>query len=167
MTRSQNGNTSMKTLIAAVAFSFAAANPAFAADRNYEFVDNEEMLAELIELDADDIAEMRDELAEARVEIEEAIAEISAERAAIEDQPVFARAIMKIAFGFAGARIENEGLEAFDEALAALGEADAELKLAAVSDEERAETQAAIDLLQTELPALRDLLARLGEAMRG
>ena len=156
----------MKAMIAAAALAFAV-SPAAAAERNFDFGDDKEMLAELIELDADDIAEMRAELAEARIEIEDAIAEIAAERAAIEDQPVFARAIMKIAFGFAGARIDNEALEAFDEALAALAEADTELKLADVSDQERAETQAAIDLLQAELPALRALLERLGDALRG
>lgn len=157
----------MKNMIAAAAIAFAAASPALAADRSYEFSDREEVLADLIEMDADDIAEMRSELAEARVEIEDAIAELAEARRTIDEQPVFARAIMKMAFGFASGRIENEGLEAFDEALVALNEADAELKLAEISDAERAETQSAIDLLRSELPALRDLLERLSAAMRG
>ncbi len=124
-----------------------------------------DLLEQLIELDEAGIEEMRAEIAGARVEIAAAIGEIEDARKEVRDIPG-AQVILKVAFASARAGATAAVDEALTEARVEIDKAEAELTTAAVSAEERAETQYAIRVLRTELEALEDSLATLMDALR-
>ena len=124
-----------------------------------------DLLEQLIELDEAGIEEMRAEIAEARVEIAEAIGEIEEARKEAEGIPG-ARFILKIAFASARAGATAAVDEALADARVEIDKAAVDLKTAAVSAEERVETEHAIKVLRTELDALEDSLASLMDTLR-
>jgi chromosome segregation ATPase len=124
-----------------------------------------DLLEQLIELDEAGIEEMRAEIADARVEIAAAIGEIEEAREEVDGIPG-ARIILKIAFASARAGATAAVDDALTEARVEIDKAEVDLKTAAVSAEERAETQYAIKVLRTELDALEDSLASLMDALR-
>lgn len=158
----------MKALLVSTAAAMAlAAAPAAAKDVSLSIDNSEDFLEKLIEMDADEIADLRADLAEARIDIADAVDEIADARREAEDKAPFARSIMNVAFRFAGDRVEGEAAGAIREALAELDSAEAELSALSLSDAERAETQAAIDVLRSELPLLLSALDDLAAALKG
>ncbi|MCB2113021.1 MAG: hypothetical protein KDD85_05670 [Parvularculaceae bacterium] len=154
-----------KLAIAGVAAAgLALAAPAHAKDRNIDF-DKYHLLEQLIELDAEDIDDLRAELADAREEIADAIAEIEGAREEIKDTPG-ARAVLKIAFAAARSVSSAAINEALSEARTEIEKAERELSFADVSDAERAETQGVIDMLRVEIDILESSLDELIEALR-
>ena len=150
--------------IAAGSLAFAA--PAYAKDRNINInIGDEDLLEELIELDAEGIDELREEFADAREDIADAIADIEEAREDVKDAPG-AKMVLKVAF--ASARVVSSAAinEALREVRSAIDDAEVELKTADVSDEERVETQGAIDMLRTELDSLEASLDELVDALR-
>lgn len=154
--------------VGAAAAGLALATPAYAHDShhflNFDNYDDQDLLEDLIEMDAEDIQEMREEFAEARAEIKDAIGDIDEAREEASSAPGGA-VIVKAAF--AAARITASA--AVDKALREAREEidDAEVELAAmdISADERVETQEAIDVLRTELAALEDALGELFDAL--
>jgi len=169
MVRKHSQRTSpMKALFISAAAALAlAAAPAAAKDVSVVINDRGELLEKLIKMDAAAIADMRADLADARADIAEAIADIADARREAESEAPFARSIMKIAFSFAGDRVENEASDAIRDALAALDDAEADMAALSLSDAERAETQAAIDILRSELPLILAALDDLAAALKG
>jgi len=146
----------------------AFASPAYAKDRNItiNFGDDGDLLEQLIELDADGIEDLRAELADARADVAEAMEEIEDARSEMADVPG-GRLILKIAFASARAGASTAIDEALREARGEIDRAEKDLKTVDVSDEERVETQEAIDVLRTELDALEESLEELMDALRG
>ncbi len=155
--------------------AFTAATPAAVAGDissisidglNFDF-DNEDLLQSLIEMDADDIAEMREELAEARVEIRDAIGEIAEARAEAEDSDE-ARAILAVALSQASKSVEDSITEAFGEVRAELDRAEGELSgmKSTLSSAEYAETNDLIAFLRSELVEFEVAIAELVTAMK-
>ena len=149
-----------------------AAAPAIAADRedrdrreiNIDIGDEEDFLEDLIAMDAEDIAELRTEFAEARAEIAEAAGEIEEARREARSAPG-GEMILKIAFAAASAATKSSVDGALAKVERAIDRAEKDLKTADVSDEERVETQLAIDTLRSEMAGLREALADLVAAM--
>ncbi|HNR77141.1 MAG TPA: hypothetical protein PKM48_08415 [Parvularculaceae bacterium] len=151
--------------IAAGSLAFAA--PAYAKDRNVNInIGGEgDLLEQLIELDADGIEELRAEIADARDEIADAIADIEEAREDVKDAPG-ARMILKVAFASARVVTSTAVDEALREVRTEIDRAERDLKTADVSDEEKVETQGAIDMLRAELDALELSLEDLVDALR-
>lgn len=133
---------------------------------NLNFGD-EDFLQALIELDADDIAEMRAEFAEARQEIRDAIGEIDDARAeaAKSDE---AKSILTVALSEASESVEEAASEAFNEVRAELDRAEDELAdmRSSLSAEEFNETQEVIEFLRSELVEFEVALGELIAAMK-
>ncbi len=124
-----------------------------------------DLLKQLIEMDAEDIAEMRAEMAEARADVAEAIGDIEEARQEMKSVPG-GRLILRVAFASARAGATTAVDEALTEARIEIDKAERDLKTADVSAEERVETQGAIDVLRTELDALEVSLNELLSALR-
>lgn len=124
-----------------------------------------DLLKQLIELDQQGIEDMRAEIAEARTEIAEAIADIEDARQEVRGVPG-GRWILQIAFSSARAGASTAIDEALRDARQEIDTAERDLVVADVSDEERIETQGAINVLRTELDALEASLNDLLSAMR-
>ena len=145
----------------------ALSTPAAAKDRDIVFGAEGDgpLLERLIELDQADIDEMRADMAQTRADIADAIIDIEEARQEVGDIPG-GRIILKIAFASARAATGAAVGEALADARSEIDRAEADLKLADVSDAERIETQGAIDGLREELDALEDSLAALTDALR-
>ena len=130
--------------------------------------EEKELLEQLIDLDADEIADMRAEIADARAEIQDAIAEIEEAREEAASEPG-GRAIVDAALKAAGATVAETTKMALHEARAEIDEAERQLVEAKdrLSAEEVAETQGAIDALREELEGLEEALGELATAMKG
>ncbi len=124
-----------------------------------------ELLEQLIEMDADDIADMRAEFAEARADIKEAIADVADARSEVKGVPG-GGVILKIAFATARSSVSVAVDEALDEARREIDRAARDLKAMDVSAEERAETEGAILTLREELDLLEIALEELMDALR-
>ena len=154
----------------AAACALTVAPPALARDSsNRDVVINigkdGDLLKQLIEMDAEDIADMRAEIADARADIADAISDIEEAREEVKGVPG-GQLILKIAFASARAGTRTAVEEALGDARDEINKAERDLATAKVSDEERVETQGAIDALRTELDALEASLNELIVAMR-
>lgn len=162
-------SATLKTVAFAVAATtaFLAAAPAIASDREIviNFGRDGDLLEQLIELDSEGIEDMRAEIAEARAEIADAIADIEEAREDVKAVPG-GGVILRIAFATARAGASAAVDEALSDARREIDRAEDELKSAAVSAEERSETQGAIEILRTELDALEASLNELFAALR-
>lgn len=124
-----------------------------------------DLLKQLIEMDADDIEDMRADFAEARADIKEAIGDIAEARKDVKGVPG-GGVILKIAFATARSSASVAIDEALAEARKEVSRAERELKTADVSANERAETGVAISTLREELDSLEAALEELIEALR-
>ncbi len=124
-----------------------------------------DLLKQLIEMDADDIEDMRADFAEARADIKEAIGDIAEARKDVKGVPG-GGVILKIAFATARSSASVAIDEALAEARKEVSRAERELKTADVSADERAETGVAISTLREELDSLEAALEELIEALR-
>lgn len=151
----------------AAALGLSLAAPVSAQAHSFNFDDDEDLLEQLIEMDASDIQDMREEFAGAREDIKDAIADVDEAREEASRAPG-GGAVVKIAFAAARAATST----AVNTALAEVRERveDAELRLAKmkdISDAERVETQEAIDVLREELASLEVALQELVDALHG
>ncbi len=154
------------------AVAIAAPTTAAAYDANVSFDgfslnEDEDLLEQLIALDADDIEELREEMAEARAEIRDAIAEIEEARQEVQSAPGGA-AIMKVALTTASAVVKTTTSRAFKKVKRALARAEDELAdmRESVGEAEFAETTLAIDVIREELAAIQASLTELTDAMK-
>lgn len=160
-------------IIGAAAFAVCAAAPtaALAGDRSISIngwdFDDEDLLERLIEMDADDIADLREEMAEAREEIADAILEIEDARKEARSAPG-GEAIIKIALDAAEAVVSETTRAAFAEVRRELDRAARELSdiRGEISAEEFAETREAIAVIREELSSIEAALADLSAAMK-
>ena len=161
-------------IIGAAIFAVAAAAPSAAYARSshisiegLNFGDDEDLLEQLIEMDPDDIEDLRDEMADARDEIADAILEIEDAREEAREAPGGA-VLMKIALGTASTVVTKATGKVFKEVKADLDEAADELET--VKDQigaaEYRETKMAIAVVREELAKLEASLAELTDAMR-
>lgn len=172
MRRPTSKRTQFKTgLIAILAgLTIGAASPASAHDtKGYSDLsldDPEEVLQQLIDLDADDIEELRDDMAEARSEIREAISEIDDAKEEARENP--GGVVLNVALKTAGGVVSKTTTRAFAKIQSALSAAESDLAAAGatISDEERVETQLAIDTIRSELAEIELALDELVTAMR-
>ncbi|VAV98894.1 hypothetical protein MNBD_ALPHA05-267 [hydrothermal vent metagenome] len=158
----------------AAAFTVAIAAPtaAVAYDTNisfdgFSFNDDEDLLEQLIALDADDIEELREDMAEARADITDAIAEIEEAREEVKSAPGGA-VIMKVALTTASAVVNTTTTRMFKKVTRELARVERELadKRESVGEAEFAETTLAIDVIREELAAIQASLIELTEAMK-
>lgn len=166
-----------KTFFAAVAaMGLAATTPAFAHDDDHDSISfgsvhfdiDEDLLPQIVELDADEIEDLRVELADAREDISDAIADVDEAREDTKGIPG-AGVIVKIAMSFA-ARVADETVsEVFGELRSELSVAETELKNTSddYSAQEYQETLGAIKMMKSELTSIDHALEDLFEAMRG
>jgi len=148
----------------------ALSTPAAAHDRGDRDVvinigKNGDLLKQLIELDQQGIEDMRADIAEARADVADAIKDIEEARQEVKGVPG-GRLILKIAFASARAGASTAIDEALGDARREIDGAERDLAFADVSEDERVETQGAIDVLRTELDALEVSLNELLTAMR-
>lgn len=161
-------------MIGAAIFAVAAAAPgaAYAHGNNIsinglDFGDDEDLLEQLIELDADGIEEIRVEMADAREDIADAILDIEEAREEAREASGGA-VIMKIALGTAGTVVTKTTGKVFREIKADLNDAASELEetRGEVGEAEYAETTLAISVLREEIASLEAALDELTSAMR-
>ena len=154
-------------MVAALGLAFAG--PAYAKhhdhDLNIHIGKDKDLLPQLIEMDADDIADMKEEFADARADIDDAINDIAEAKEEARSAPGGAF-FMKIAFAAARSATGTAITTALDKVFDALDRAQTDLKTADVSADERVETQLAIDTMRSELKSLRVKLDELVDAMR-
>lgn len=161
-------------MIGAAVFAVSVAAPGAAnahgdniSFNGLNFGDDEDLLDQLIELDADDIDEIRDEMADAREDIAEAILEIEDAREEAREAPGGA-VIMKIALGTASKVVTKATDRVFEEITDDLNDAASELETVKVElgDAEYNETKLAITVIREELAQLEAALDELTDAMR-
>lgn len=153
-------------LIAAALLAMLVATPASARTisfNGFSFTDKEPLIEQLIELDADDIEDLRAEFAEARADIADAVRDIEDARRDVEG---IGEAALRGALKVAARAVEKAADKAFAEALSEIDRAERDLADADVDGAERAETQRAIDMLREEIAGLEAALADLAAAMR-
>lgn len=135
-------------------------------DRTIVLGKNGDLLEQLIALDAKGIDDLQADFVDARREIDDAIDEIRDARAEMRGVPG-GRFIIRIAFAAAADATSEAADEAFDDAFEEVDRAEADLRTAEVSREERIETQGAIDMIRDELTGLEDALEDLAAALKG
>lgn len=127
---------------------------------------DKDLLDQLIELDADDIADIRDEMADAREDIRDAIADIDDARDEVKSVPG-GKAILAVALRSASGAVSDATEDAFEEVRSELDSAERRLpgRASEIGDAEVAETQEAINALREGLDSVEAALAELKEAM--
>jgi len=171
----KNGAAKALLISGAAALGLAFAAPAAGAadigeisfnDFNFD-IDGEDFLQNLIEMDAEDIAELRADMAEARADIKDAIAEIEEARKEAAEQPE-AKAILAAALSAASASVIESTEGVFKQVHEALDRAEIELVSGQVdvSAEEVAETKLVISTLREELGGVQAALSELVATMK-
>jgi uncharacterized membrane protein len=165
-------NGLMMTAAAALAVGLMFATPAAAHDHDdhdhnfsINLSDDGDLLEKLIELDADGIEDMRADIAEARDDIADAMDDIEDAREEASEAPG-GRFVLRIAFAIARGVTAGAVEEALEEVREELDDAERTLPTMDISDEEKVETQYAIDVLRSDLEGLEESLQELVEAMR-
>ncbi len=165
-------NNALMTIAGAAAAAMMLVAPAAAQeyndhDRKYiiNISDEGDLLEKLIALDADGIEDLRAEIADAKADIADAMDDIDEARAEASEAPG-GRFVLRIAFAVARGVTEGAVEEALAEVRAELDDAERTLPMMDISDDEKVETQYAIDMLRDELEGLEDSLDELVEAMR-
>ncbi|GJL95057.1 MAG: hypothetical protein DHS20C05_14620 [Hyphococcus sp.] len=162
----------------AAALSVAVAVPTSAAAHDpdddheisfngFSFDDDEDLLQQLIDMDADDIEEIRTEMADAREEIREAILEVEEAREEASETPG-GGVIVKVALSAASATVSTATNIAFNRVEKKLKTAESDLHDQAdeIGAEEVAETQLAINVIREEIGSLRVAISELIDAMK-
>jgi chromosome segregation ATPase len=154
------------------AITMAAPTTAAAYDTNisfdgFSFNDDEDLLEQLIALDADDIEELREDMAEARADIRDAIADIEEAREEVRSAPGGA-VIMKVALTTASAVVTKATGRAFRKVNHELDRAQRELAdtRESVGEAEFTETTLAISVIREEIEAIKSTLSELTTAMK-
>lgn len=161
----------LAALAASFAFVFAAPISASAHDNfsfdGFSFDHDEDLLEDLVALDADDIDELRDEMREAQSDIKDAINDIREAREDVRDAPG-GGAIMKVALSSASVIVSASTKSAFKEARRALERAEADLsdQRSALGEAEFAETTMAIEAIRDGIAGLEVALGELLAEMR-
>lgn len=137
------------------------------SDFNLSFDDDEDLLEQLIALDADDIQDMREEFADALDEIDDAMDDIDDAREEAKATPG-GGAVLKIAFGAASIAITESVDTAFEKVRAELDDASARLldMKGTLDAAEFSETQEAISVIRTGLDDIEAALDKLVAAMK-
>lgn len=166
--RRKGVRASAAAMTAALTAGLVFAAPAHSMDSDrtitIDFDSDEDFLEDLIELDAEGIADMRAEFADARAEIDDAVDEIRDAREEARSAPG-GEFIVKIAFAVAKATVRVSIDRALNDVGRAVDKAERDLATADVSDAERIETQGVIDILRVELASLRTSLDELAAAL--
>lgn len=152
---------------ALIALTIAALIPTRADAHNFRIDKPEDLLEELIELDADEIAELREDLIEAQDDINDAIFDIEDAKKDIRDVPA-GGAIARVAFKAASAAVDGAAGRAIGKAQKTLEEAESLLseRRDEVGEAEYKETKDAIIMIRRELAQIEDSLDDLLAAMR-
>ncbi|MFQ5563907.1 MAG: hypothetical protein ACE5FO_10110 [Parvularculaceae bacterium] len=152
--------------VSAGAPATAAAHDLTISALDIEFGDSEDLLEQLIELDADDIQELREEMAEALEEIDDAMDEIEDAREEAKSAPG-GGAILKVAFGAASVAITESVDKAFEKVRSELDTAEGRLSemKSTLGPEEFAETQEAIGVIRAGLADIEAALDELVAAL--
>lgn len=130
-------------------------------------IDSEDFLQNLIDMDAEDIAEMRADMAEARSDIKDAISEIEQARKDAGENPEAKKAVMA-AMAAASDSVMDSAKEVFSKVRAALDKAETDLVSGKieVSAEEIDETKLVIATLREELGGIEVALGELAAALK-
>ena len=161
-------------LVGAAVFAFATAAPTAASAHNdgitingLSFGDDEDVLQQLIDMDADDIEELREEMADAREDIADAILDIEEAREDVKEAPGGA-VIMKIALGTASKVVTKATGKVFYEVLTEISAAAEELETVRdeIGDAEYTETRLVISVLREEIASIEEAISELTAAMR-
>ena len=148
------------------ALTVAALAPSQANAHRLNIGDAEEVLDELIEMDAKDIEDLEADLVEARSEIKNAIHEIEDAKDDVKDTPVGA-AIAKIAFKVASTAVDRATGKAINEARKTLDEVEAQLhdQRDEIGETEFQETLGAVRMIRDELTEIELALDDLTDAL--
>jgi hypothetical protein len=161
-------------LSCAAAFALAIApTAASAGSMNVSFnnldipEDDDEFFADLVELDASDIDDLREELAEAREEMRDALDDIAEAKEDVRDVPG-GGLIAKMAMSAASVAVSTSVDGVLDEVVDRLDTAEARLRANAdgLDAAEIAETQEAIDVIRAGLADIEDGLEEIVVALR-
>ncbi|WP_133162196.1 hypothetical protein [Hyphococcus luteus] len=171
-------NTKIWLAAGAAALGLAVAAPAALAGNftdkavsfdgvNLNINDDEDLLQTLIDMDAEDIADLREEMADARADIKDAIGDVEEARREAKEDPKTA-GFVDIAFAAASASVESSTRGVFDNVYAALDRAESNLDAGKVevSDAEFEETSEAIAVIREELAGVEAALDELLAAMK-
>jgi len=158
--------TNLRTILIAGALSIGFAGTASAKSYNLNFDDHEDILEQLIALDADGIDGLQEEFSDARDDIADALDDIAEAKEEIREIP-FGGFIAKIAFNVASATVSSATNAAFDEVLGELDLAEEELdnRRQELGEAEYKETGGAIDMVRREISALEKELDKLANAL--
>ena len=159
-------STARNMLCAGAAALALAASPASAHSYSFSFDDHEDLLEQLIALDADGIADLRSDLQEAQADVADAIEDIAEAREEVKEVP-FGGLIARIAFSAAKASVSEATDIAIDEIREELNLAEEELgaRRNDLGEAEFNETSGAIAMIQEELDGLEAVLDELVEAL--
>lgn len=154
----------------AAALTFAAFTPlsgASAHDIHLHLDDHEELLEQLIELDAEGIEDLRDDFAEAREDIADAIVDIQEAKEDVKEAPIGGM-VANIAFRTASATVTKAAKSAFKKVHKELNQAETELdeRRADVGEAEYVETSGAIAMIREELKGVEEALSELTSALK-
>ena len=156
------------TLAGAAALAMAAAPVSGASAHSFHLniEDHEDLLEQLIELDAEGIEDLREELIEAQADIAEAVVEIEEAKEEVKDVP-FGGLIANIAFRVASVTVSKATESALDEVRREMAKAEDELdnRRAELGEAEYAETQGAFAMVREELENIEDALDDLKAAL--
>ncbi len=152
---------------ALIALTVAALVPTPADAGRYHFGDAEEILDELIEMDARDIEDLRADLVDARADINDAIGDIEEAKEEVKDAPG-GEAIANVAFNIARAAVDRATGKAIDKARETLIEVEALLdeRREDIGEAEFRETLGAINMIRSELVEIEQALDALTDALR-
>ncbi len=151
---------------AALALAAAPLSGASAHSFHLNIDDHEDLLEQLIELDADGIEDLRADLVEARADIAEAVEEIAEAKEEVKDVP-FGGLIANIAFRVASVTVSKATESALGEVRSEMTKAERELenRRAELGEAEYAETQGAFAMVREELEHIEDALDDLKAAL--
>lgn len=147
--------------------AFAPFTGASAGSYHLHFDDHEDMLEQIIELDAEGIADLRDDLTEARADIADAIRDIEEAKEDVKEVPLGGM-VAKIAFRAASATVSKATETALDEIRDELVKAERELdtRRSDLGEAEYVETRDAITMIRKELKNLENALEDLTDALK-
>lgn len=138
------------------------------ADAGRLHIDNaDELLDELIEMDAGDIEDLQADLVEARADIEEAVSDIAEAKEDVRESAMGA-AIANVAFNVAQVAVDRATGMAVNKARKALNEAEVLLNARrdSLGEAEYQETRGAISMIRNELTDIESALEALAKALR-
>jgi len=150
-----------------LALAVAPLGAANAHSFNLNIDDHEDLLEQLIELDAEGIEDLREELVDARAEIADAVVEIEEAKEEVKGIP-FAGMVANIAFRVASVTVSKATESALDEVRTEMTKAERELdnRRTDLGEAEYAETQGAFAMVREELVHIEDALDDLMDALK-